>query len=126
MRVADHHLEQLEEEGFTLVPGFLEPEVLERARDAMFEMFPRPEAYFADPKAHAALTNSQFSGIQLFPYPSWDLNRLPVHDDLADFARRFLLTDDLEIYKIELWPKSDFPVRIVTLLLAPISIHDES
>lgn len=87
MRVADHHLEQLEEEGFTLVPGFLEPEVLERARDAMFEIFPRPEAYFADPKAHAALTDSQFSGIQLFPYPSWDLNRLPVHDDLAQTLR---------------------------------------
>ncbi|OJF90286.1 phytanoyl-CoA dioxygenase family protein [Pararhizobium antarcticum] len=41
----------------------------------------------------------------LFPYPTWDLNLLPVYPDLIDAAERFLGTEDLEIYKVELWAK---------------------
>jgi hypothetical protein len=105
MRVPDRNLDELEAEGFTLVEGFVEPEILARAQAAMWELHPRPEAYFADPTAYPRLARSQFAGIKLFPYPSWDLNRLVVMDDLLDAARRFLRTDDLELYKVELWAK---------------------
>ena len=105
VRVPEQNLEQLEDEGFTLLPGFLEPEVLAAAQNALWQVFPRPEVYFANPDAYPGLCASQFSGIQLFPYAHWELNRLPVHDDLVDIARRFLRSDDLQIYKIELWPK---------------------
>lgn len=105
MRVPDENLAQYEAEGFTIVPRFLDEETLERARAALWGVFPEPAAYFADPGAYPQLGQSQFSGIQLFPYPSWDLNRLPCGDDLADVARRALGSDDVQIYKIELWAK---------------------
>jgi ectoine hydroxylase-related dioxygenase (phytanoyl-CoA dioxygenase family) len=105
-RVPQHNLDELETEGFTIVPGFVEPDVLARAQAALWEQFPRPEAYFANPSAYPVMARSQFSGIKLFPYTSWDLNRLVIQDDLLDAARRFLdASDDLQVYKVELWAK---------------------
>lgn len=105
MRVSDAHLDALRTEGFTVVEGFLAPDELARARDALWAIYPRPEAYFADPAAHAAFGRDQFAGIRYFPYPSWDLNALAVHPDLIDAAERFLGATELDLYKIELWAK---------------------
>jgi len=105
LRVPDSKLDELETQGFTIVPGFIEPDILAAAQDALFKVHPRPEAYFANPDAYPRMKASQFSGIDLFPYPAWELNRLVVLDDLLDAARRFLGDDDIEIYKVELWAK---------------------
>jgi hypothetical protein len=105
MRVPDANLEQYEAEGFTIVPGFLDPDMLAQAREGIWDVFPRPEDYFADPAAYPRLGESQFSGIELFPYPSWGLNQVPCCADLADAARRALHSDDIQLYKIELWAK---------------------
>jgi hypothetical protein len=105
MRVSDDHLHELETKGFTVVPGFLEPDVLKAAQDALWGLYPRPEDYFADPSAYPRYSRSQFHGLELFPYPEWALNRLSVHPDLVDAAERFLSTKELHLYKIELWAK---------------------
>jgi hypothetical protein len=105
MRVSDANLAEVWDRGFTVVENFLDPETLSLAREAIWQIYPRPEDYFADSEKHAELARSQFSGVRLFPYGSWDLNRLAVHPDLVDAAERFLRTDDIEIYKIELWAK---------------------
>jgi hypothetical protein len=105
LRVPDSKLAELETQGFTIVEGFVEPDILAAAREALFAIHPNPEAYFADPAAHPRMAMSQFSGIDLFPYPSWALNRLVVLDGLLDAARRFLGDDDIELYKVELWAK---------------------
>ena len=47
----------------------------------------------------------QFGGVEEFPYRSWDLNRLAFHPDLVDAAERYLGTEDLHLYKVELWAK---------------------
>ncbi|QMW22409.1 phytanoyl-CoA dioxygenase family protein [Sandaracinobacteroides saxicola] len=105
MHVSDAHLDEVRTRGFTVVENFLEPDLLAAAWQALFQMFPSPEAYFADPERHAALVATQFSGLKLFPYPSNALNHLSVHPDLVDAARRLCATDDLHLYKIELWAK---------------------
>jgi len=87
------------------VEGFLGPEELAAAQDALWLHFPRPEDYFADPDRFDRYGASQFAGVEEFPYRSWDLNGLAVHPELVDAAERYLETTDLHLYKVELWAK---------------------
>jgi hypothetical protein len=105
MRVSDEKLAEAWDRGFTVVEGFLDAETLGAAQDAMWGLYPRPEAYFAEPEQYPQFATSQFAGLRNFPYPAWDLNRVPVYPDLIDAAERFLGASDLEIYKVELWAK---------------------
>jgi hypothetical protein len=107
VRVSDEQLQQIWDQGFTVVENFLDPETLKAAQDALWEIYPRPDDFFADPdrEEHAKFRKSQFSGLRFFPYPSWALNRIAVYPDLIDCAERFLRTPDIECYKIELWAK---------------------
>src|SRR5258708_23984508 len=105
MRIADEKLAEVWDRGFTVVEGFLDKETLSAAQDALWEVYPRPEAYFANPQAHPKFARSQFAGLRFFPYPSWALNRIPVYPDLIDAAERFLQTTEIDCYKIELWGK---------------------
>jgi hypothetical protein len=107
MRVSDATLQEVRDRGFALVEGFLGPQELAAAQDALWLHFPRPEAYFADPDApaHARYAGSQFAGVEEFPYRSWDLNHLAIHPDLVNAAERFLATTELHLYKVELWAK---------------------
>ncbi len=88
-----------------MVENFVAPELLEPAQNALWEIYPRPDDYFSNPDAYPHYTRSQFAGLRFFPYPSWHLNRLAVHPELVDGARRLCGTDDLHLYKIELWAK---------------------
>jgi hypothetical protein len=105
MRVPDEKLAEVWDRGFTVVEGFLDPETLAAAREALWEIYPKPEDYFANPDAHPRFARSQFAGIRYFPYPGWALNRVATYPDLIDAAERFLESPDIEIYKIELWAK---------------------
>lgn len=105
MRVPERCVNELREQGFTIVEGFISGEELSAAQDALWLHFPRPEDYFADPEAHAKYSRSQFAGLRMGPFNSWDLNRLTFHPDLVEFAERFLGSSDLHLYKTELWAK---------------------
>src|SRR5579863_91866 len=107
MRVPDATLDEVREQGFSLLAGFLGPDELAAAQDALPKHFPNPDDYFSDPTVpdHARFAESQFAGVEEFPYRSWDLNRLAVHPDLVDAAERYLETTDLHLYKVELWGK---------------------
>ncbi|HEY8616877.1 phytanoyl-CoA dioxygenase family protein [Phenylobacterium sp.] len=105
MRIPDAKLAEVWDRGFTVVEGFLDRETLSAAQDALWEIYPTPAAYFADPGAYAKFTRSQFAGLRFFPYPSWALNRVAVYPDLIDAAERFCGTTEIDCYKIELWAK---------------------
>ncbi len=105
MRVPDRNLAEVWDQGFTIVENFLDADTLAAAREALWEIYPKPEDYFRAPEEHSKLVSSQFGGLRVFPYKSWALNRLPAYPDLVDGAERMLGTEDLEIYKIELWAK---------------------
>ncbi|HLK26772.1 MAG TPA: phytanoyl-CoA dioxygenase family protein [Caulobacteraceae bacterium] len=105
MRVPDEKLAEVWDRGFTIVEGFLDKATLAAARKALWTVYPRPKDYFADPSKHPELADSQFSGVKIFPYAAWALNRIPVYPDLTDAAERLLGSTDIEIYKIELWAK---------------------
>jgi len=105
VRVPDANVDELRERGFTVVEGFLGADELAAAQAALWLHHPRPEEYFADPSAHPDLADGQFAGIRVGPLRSWDLNRLAFHPDLVDLAARFLGSDDLHLYNVELWAK---------------------
>jgi hypothetical protein len=105
VRVPDASLEQVRDHGFTLIEGFLAPDELRAAQQALRLHFPTPEEYFADPAGYPEYGGDQFAGVQEFPYRSWDLNHLAIHPDLVDAAERYLGTTELHLYKVELWAK---------------------
>lgn len=105
MRVPDRCLEDLREHGYFVLEGFLDPDELAAAQQALWLHYPRPEEYFADPAAHAWLARDQWAGIIRGPWRSWDLTRLAFHPDLLDLAERFLGSSDLRLYEAELWAK---------------------
>jgi hypothetical protein len=103
--VTDAQLAEVRQRGYVLIEGFLAPDELKAAQEALWLHFPRPEEYFADSGRHPRYTGDQFAGVEEFPYRSWDLNRLAFHADLVDAAERYLGTTDLHLYKVELWAK---------------------
>lgn len=105
MRIPDANLAEVFDRGFTVVERFLDKETLAAAQEALWEIYPRPEDYFANPDAHPRFAKSQFAGLRFFPYPSWAINRVCVYPDLIDAAERFLQTTEIDCYKIELWAK---------------------
>jgi hypothetical protein len=105
VRIPDENLAEIWDRGFTVVENFLDKDTLAAAQDALWEIYPRPEAYFADPSAHAKFTKSQFAGLRFFPYAPQALNRVAVYPDLIEAAERFLQTKDIDCYKVELWGK---------------------
>ncbi len=105
MRISDASLDEVRERGFCLIEGFLSSDELDRAQQALWLHFPKPEEFFADPSRYAEYNGDQFGGVLEFPYKSWDLNRLAFHPDLVDGVERYLGTTELHLYKVELWAK---------------------
>ena len=52
MRVSDGKLAEAWDRGFAVVEGFLDAETLAAAREAMWTVFPKPEAHFAAAEAY--------------------------------------------------------------------------
>lgn len=105
MRVPDEKLAEVWDRGWTVVENFLDAETLAAARKDLWKLYPTPETFFAKPERYQEYAISQFAGVRPFPYPTPALNRLTVYPDLIDAAERFLTSDDIEIYKVELWAK---------------------
>ena len=105
MRVPDKNIAEIFDRGFTVLPGFIDKDTLAEAQAALWTIYPKPEDYFADPEKYPQFGKSQFSGIHVFPFPHWDVNKIAVYPDLIDAAERFLGTKEIDLYKSELWPK---------------------
>ncbi len=105
MHISDEALNAVRTEGYAVIEGFLAPAELAAAQRGLFDEFPTPQDYFADPDRHRHLVKNQFAGLRIGPFDSWDLTRIAFHPDLVDAAERFCGTEDLDLYKIELWAK---------------------
>jgi hypothetical protein len=105
VRVPDSVLDEVCDRGYSMFEGFLEPDELRAAQEALWLHYPRPGEYFADPDRFPQMAGDQFGGVLEFPYKSWDINRLAFHPDLVDAAERYLGTAELHLYKVELWAK---------------------
>jgi hypothetical protein len=105
MHISNDALETVRTHGYVVMEGFLSKAELADARADLFQEFPHPTEYFADPERHRHLVKHQFAGLRLGPFDSWPITRLGFHPDLVDAAERFCGTTKLELYKMELWGK---------------------
>ena len=101
----ERQLDQFHTDGFVLVPDVLAGDELAELQDGVWQSFPTPERYFADPAAFAHLTDNPFAGLANFPWPSPALNRVVAHPRILAIVRQILGVDDIRLYKAELWAK---------------------
>ncbi|MEO8266989.1 MAG: phytanoyl-CoA dioxygenase family protein [Ilumatobacteraceae bacterium] len=92
-------------QGFVMVPEVLSASEVATLQAGVWQTFPSPLQYFADPGAYAHLTANAFSGLNNFPWASPELNRLVAHPRIVSIARQILGVDDIRLYKGELWAK---------------------
>ena len=85
--------------------GFLDPDELAEAQEALWLHYPRPRSTSPTRPLMRWLATDQWAGIVGGPWRSWSLNRLAFHPDLLDLAERFLGSADLRLYEAELWAK---------------------
>lgn len=106
MKISKTHLEQYHEEGFVVVPDFLDAETLAEAQSGISADHPSPEDYFAEPGSWPAYNKTQFTLLK-FPFGDWRVNRLAFYPDMLDAAARALDADpwDVRFTKGELWAK---------------------
>lgn len=106
MKISKAHLEQYHEEGYVVIPGFLDDATLAAAQAAVCADHPTPEAYFADPGRWPVYGTTQFSLLK-FPFGHWDTNRLAFYPNMIDAAARALDVDawGVRFTKGELWAK---------------------
>lgn len=106
MRIPDRAIAEIDTQGFTIVEGVLSAEEVAAAREGVWHHHPHPDIYFDDPVTWNYLAESPFAGIcRDVPFADWNLTRLCFHPDVLDAVERYLGSDDLSLYKVELWAK---------------------
>ncbi len=103
--LTEEQLECFNTQGFVMVPDVLSAPEVATLQAGVWQTFPSPQRYFADPGAYAHLTDNAFSGLNNFPWASPELNRLVAHPRIVSIARQILGVDDIRLYKGELWAK---------------------
>ena len=106
MRVPDATLDEVRERGFSLMEGFLGPDELAAAQEALWLHFPRPEDYFADPDALRTRTRRASSpasrSSRTGPGTSTAWPSTPTSSTRPSATSQ---TTELHLYKVELWAK---------------------
>ncbi len=106
MYVPDSAIAEIDTQGFTIVEGVLSDDEVAAAREGVWNHHPHPDIYFGDPVTWNYLAESPFAGIcRDVPFADWALSRLCFQPDLLDAVERYLRSDDLSLYKVELWAK---------------------
>jgi len=102
---SDRDIDRLRADGYLIVEGFLDANIVRDVRRDLFERYPEPHQYFAQPDAHEWLRAHPFAGFMEFPFQSDILNAMAVHPALVDLAERVLLTPDIRLFKSNVWAK---------------------
>jgi len=103
--LSEQQLDCFHTDGFVLVPDLLSTGEVSVLQAGVWQTFPSPQQYFADPASYAQITETAFSGLVNFPWASPELNRLVAHPGVLSIVRQILGVDDIRLYKGELWAK---------------------
>jgi len=117
------HLAHFGRHGWVLIEGLIPPVEIEAAEDGLFEIYPRPDAFFGEADAArsapfrsgaGAPANQgedprfrplQFAGLREFPFASQALNLLALHPAIIAAAEDLLGTRDVRLYQAETFAK---------------------
>ena len=103
--LTEEQLDCFDTQGFVMVPDVLSAQEVAALQQGVWQTFPSPQQYSADPGAYTHLTSTPLSGLTNFPWASPELNRLVAHPRIVSIARQILGVDDIRLYKGELWAK---------------------
>ena len=94
-------------DGYVVLPEYIPSDELQRAVDALPVFFPTRDEFHdaADPERNARFIGDEFNGIDVFPFGSLAVNRLPVCQAMIDLATTLLGTQDVRLYSAEAWGK---------------------
>ncbi len=123
----DDEIETWQRDGWVLLDGLIGTEEIDAAASDLWEMFPTPAQYHADPGGESRrwlgeppaardpyvwpATGPGFRPEQhrwngQFPFPgSGALNRLAIHPSIVDFAERALQMTELRLYQVQVSAK---------------------
>ena len=92
-KLSDERLEELDKEGFIIVPDFITGDQLNTLREAQRRVLPAWEETKDNP-AHGPIGNSL---LKCFPYEEMELYRATMDEESISFARKWLKTDAVHI-----------------------------
>ncbi len=90
-KLTDAHLEELDHEGFIIVPNFITGDKLKTLQAAQRRVLPTYEQIKDDPPQDQA----GYSFLKSFPYEEMELYRATMDQESIAFARKWLKTDDI-------------------------------
>ena len=96
-----------EEDGWCLVPGLLEPEVIAAAQAVLPGLVPTAEEFAddADPARNEPFRVDSHRVMPRFPFEDGALNAIVVHDRIIDLAEQLLGLTDIRLYQAMLSAK---------------------
>lgn len=101
--------EQWRRDGWVLIDGLVDEATMATVAaeiEALDVPAPAGPTRRADDGGRPRFRSAQFDGTHLFPLPGAPtLNRLVVHPELVDFAKRAIGRDDIRLYQSRLWSK---------------------
>ena len=115
-------------DGWVVLEGLIGTDEMDPAIEDLWQLYPTPEQFHADPEGEAAETFrsgspllrrvrsaaatageahlDQFVGMKQFPVgASGALDALAVHPSIVDFMERALETTDIRLYQGQTWAK---------------------
>jgi len=90
-RLTDDHLEELDREGFIIVPNFISGDQLTRLQAAQRRVLPTWDQIQQDPPQDQRGS----SMLQCFPHEEMDLYQAAMDEESIAFARKWLKTDEI-------------------------------
>ena len=85
-------------QGWVILPDFAAAD-LEPILDDLMQIFPSPEAYWADPTLYPELQGGQFDSVRTIPTGVPRLDRLPFHRLVRDIAEQVTESSDLRLMR---------------------------
>jgi RimJ/RimL family protein N-acetyltransferase len=106
LMVSPNDREHWDEQGFVVLPEFLNHDAIAPSVAELKLMFPTAQEFHDGVDVQRNLVfRSEFGGIVNFPFRSVELSLLSVHATLIELARSLLGCEDLRVYSIEAWAK---------------------
>ena len=94
-----------ERDGFVVIERFFNDAELNTIQAGVWRQFPSGPEYMANPEQFAQFVAHAQAALSKYPWQELDANMLPLHPRLHDVARQLIGSDDIRLYKAELWAK---------------------
>jgi len=105
MSIDPRHYKQIKEQGFAVIPGFLEAKELKRARQGMARYFPSVDELEATQERYGFIYDDPENLQVEFPFADDGLNDIATHARLIELVETLLGTPEIRLAQSAIWAK---------------------